>query len=230
MTPSVDGQIHTFEEHGLYDGLFLMRDDETGTYWDHMTGEAVYGPLTGSRLEVSNLRQSNPVQILGDAPEARVALSDRILWEDEQLGLTGLLASMGGRLSNMFSSTVEAEDDRRPTMDLGLGLWEGEVSRYYPYNVVLNAERAVLDTFQGRQVLVYLDPSTNALAAYYVDVTELDWDDDVLRLSDGSYIEGGVFYDASGERGAPGRPLQVFTRWYGFSLTFVGTEIYGEDR
>ncbi len=193
-----------------------------------MTGEAVYGPLTGTKLDVSNLLQSNVAQVLGNEPDALVALSDRILWEDEQLGLTGLLSSMGGKLGRMFSSTVDEEDDRRPTMDLGMGLWEGDESRYYPYDVVLNAGRAVLDTFEGKQVLVYLDPTAYALSAYYVDVTGFEWDDEVLRLSDGSYIDGGVLYDPTDDRGTPDRPLQVFTRWYGFSLTLPETEIYGE--
>ena len=228
MAPRIGDQLHTFEEHGLYDGLFLMRDDETETYWDHMTGEALYGPLTGTRLEVSNLLQSNVAQVLGDEPEAMVALSDRILWEDEQLGLTGLISSMGGKLGRMFSSTVDAEDDRRPTMDLGMGIWEGEAARYYPYDVVLAAGRAVLDTFQSKKVLVFLDPTAYALSAYYVDVTGFEWEDEILRLSDGSYIDGGVLYDSTDERGARDRPLQVFTRWYGFSLTFPETEIYGE--
>jgi hypothetical protein len=49
----------------------------------------------------------------------------------------------------------------------------------------------------------------------------------VLRFSDGTYIEGGVFHDASGERAQIERPLQIFTRWYGFSLTFPQTEIFG---
>ena len=40
MTPSIDGKTHAFAEHGLYDGLFLMMDEETGTFWDHLTGEA----------------------------------------------------------------------------------------------------------------------------------------------------------------------------------------------
>ncbi len=229
MAPSIDGQVHTFEERGLYDGLFLMRDDETETYWDHMTGEAVYGPLTGHQLEVANLLQSNVGQVLSTDPDVQVALSDRILWEEERLTLGGLIAGMGGGLSRMFSSTVEAEDDRRPTMDLGMGLWEGEVSRYYPYDVVLNSGKAVLDTFQGKTVLVYLDPTAFALAAYYMDIDGFEWDDDVLKLSDGSYVEDGVLYDADGERASGDRPLQVFTRWYGFSLTFPGTEIYGEN-
>jgi len=229
VTPSIDGTVHTFEEHGLYDGLFLMRDDQTETYWDHMTGEAVYGPLAGTRLEVSNLLQTNVGQVLGEAPDALVALSDRDMWKDEQLGLKGLLASAGRGLNSMFSSTVEEEDDRRPTMDLGMGIWEGETSRYYPHETVVAEGNAVLDTFMGRTLLVVLDPTAYALAGYYIDADSFEWDDKILRLSDGSYLEGGVMHDASGKRMSGGRPLQVFTRWYGFSLTFPDTEIYGES-
>ena len=68
-----------------------------------------------------------------------------------------------------------------------------------------------------------------ALAGYYIEAESFEWDGKVLRLSDGSYLEGGVMHDASGERMSAGRPLQVFTRWYGFSLTFPDTEIYGES-
>ena len=36
MTPRVDGEVHTFTEQGLYDGLFIMWDEESGTYWNHL--------------------------------------------------------------------------------------------------------------------------------------------------------------------------------------------------
>ncbi len=231
MTPSIDGNVHRFAEHGLYNGLFLMRDEESGTYWDHMTGEAVYGPLVGSTLEVSYLMQSTVAQVLGRDSEALIALSDqgRAMRTDEQMTLGGLLGSIGGRLSRLFSSTVEEEDDRRPTMDLGMGIWDGEEARYYPYDRITADGNAVLDNFAGRRVVVYLDPSAYALAAAYIDADGITWEDKVLRFSDGSYIEGGVFHDTSGERAQIERPRQVFTRWYGFALTFPETEIYGES-
>ncbi len=231
MTPSIDGNVHRFAEHGLYNGLFLMRDEESGTYWDHMTGEAVYGPLVGSTLEVSSLMQSTVAQVLGRDSEALIALSDqgRAMRTDEQMTLGGLLGSIGGRLSRLFSSTVEEEDDRRPTMDLGMGIWDGEEARYYPYDRITTEGNVVLDNLAGRRVVVYLDPSAYALAAAYIDTDGITWDDKVLRFSDGSYIEGGVFHDTSGERAQIERPRQVFTRWYGFALTFPETEIYGES-
>jgi hypothetical protein len=232
MTPSIDGSIHTVAEHGLYDGLFLLRDDETETFWDHMTGEAVYGPLVGRALEIANLRQTTAGQILAEDPDALIAVSDheRVEARDERVSLSGLLSRVGRGLSAMFSETVAEEDVRRPTMDLGLGVWSGDAAVYYPYDLVVDADRAVMDIFEGERILVYLDPAAYALAAIRLDAESVQWEGDVLRISNGSYIEDGVLRTASGESVRPDRPLQVFTRWYGFSLTFPDTEIYGDRR
>ena len=148
MAPSIDGVTHTFAEHGLYDGLFLMRDEETGTFWDHLTGEAVYGPGVGRVLEIANLLHSRADQVLANDPDALIALSDRAMRSDEDMEPRSLLARVGGRLSRMFRRTVKEEDDRLPTMDIGLGIWRGEEARYYSYERVVAEGRAVLDTFQ----------------------------------------------------------------------------------
>ncbi len=228
MAPRIGSEVHWFAEHGLYDGLFLMKDEETGTYWDHMTGRAVYGPLVGESLEVANLRQTTVEQVLAAAPDALIALSDQAMRSNDDLKVEGLLAGIRGRLNRMFSSTIDHEDARRPTMDLGIGIWAGDVARYYPHDVVRAQGRALVDTFDGEQVLIYMDPKTFVLSAVYVDGDDPQWSDQVLRLSDGSYVEGGLLYDGTGVRVRKDRPLQVFTRWYGFSLTFPQTEIYGE--
>jgi len=231
MAPTINGRAHTFAEHGLYDGLFLMRDEETGTFWDHMTGEAVYGPLVGSKLATANLLHSRVGQVLEAFPDAQVALSDRT-WRrgDEGMELDGLLSRADGQLNETFSRTVAEEDDRLPTMDLGMGIWNDENARYYAYERVVAEDNAIVDTFQGRRILIFLDPSAYVLNAFYVDADAAEWDDKKLRLSDGQYVEDGVLHDASGERALAERPLQVFTRWYGFALTFPDAEIYGSER
>ena len=230
MTPIIDGQVHTFVEHGLYNGLFLMRDDESQTFWDHLTGEAVYGPRVGTTLEVGNLLHTKVAQVLESDPDAQIALSDRNMRSDEDMELGGLLARAGRRLSRMFGSTVAEEDDRRPTMDLGIGVWEGDEARYYAYELVTAEGNVVMDTFQGRRIAVFLDPSAYVLSSFFVDADKAEWDDRVLRFSNGQYIEGGVLHDSNGERTDAARPLQIFTRWYGFALTFPSTTIYGEER
>jgi hypothetical protein len=235
MTPSIDGVAHTFAEHGLYDGLFLMRDEETGTYWDHLTGEAVYGPEAGKVLEVANLLHSRAGQVLANHPDALIALSGLALRTDEEMKTPGLLARVRGRLARMFSSTIKEEDDRLPTMDIGLGLWIGEEGRYYSYERVVAEGKAVLDTFQGRRTLVFLDPASYVLSSFLVaadgpvGVDGLRWDGDIIRLSNGQYVERSILYDPDGTRVAAARPLQIFTRWYGFALTFPDAEIYGDE-
>ena len=230
MAPEIDGVTHTFAEHGLYDGLFLMRDEETGTFWDHLTGEAVYGPQVGTVLEIANLLHSRADQVLANDPGALIALSDRAMRTDEDMEPRSLLARVGGRLSRMFRTTVKEEDDRLPTMDIGLGIWDAEEARYYSYERVVAEDEAVLDTFQGQRLLVFLDPSSYVLSSFLVDAESLRWHDDVLRLSNDQYVEGSILYDPDGTRAEAARPLQIFTRWYGFALTFPEAEIYGEER
>lgn len=228
MTPRIDGDVHWFAEQGLFDGLFLMRDEESGTFWDHMTGDAVYGPLVGESLEVQPLTMTTAQRALANHPDALITLSDRAIRRDSDMKVGGLLSGIAGRLNAFFQSTVEEEDDRRPTMDLGLGLWTDEEATYYPMDRVRNEGRAVVDTFDDKNVLVFIDPQTFVLSAFIVAGHDPEWDGDVLRLSDGSRVEEGVLYGPSGQRVDGARPLQVFTRWYGFSLTFPETEIWGE--
>ncbi|MGB1288890.1 MAG: hypothetical protein ACPG7F_20320, partial [Aggregatilineales bacterium] len=55
MMPIIDGKVHHFHAGGLYNGLILLRDAETGSYWDHITGEAVYGALKGTKLAIDGV-------------------------------------------------------------------------------------------------------------------------------------------------------------------------------
>ena len=99
MAPSVGDEVHWFAEQGLYDGLFLMKDDETGTFWDHMTGRAVYGPLVGETLAVSaGLVQTTVERVLRSNPDALITISDQAIRTDENMkvgGARGLLAVSG---------------------------------------------------------------------------------------------------------------------------------------
>ena len=41
-------------------------------------------------------------------------------------------------------------------------------------------------------------------------------------------VRNGRLYDPSGEELPAEQPLHLFARWYGFSLTFPGCEVYGD--
>ncbi len=47
----MDARQLTFEPAQARDGVTLMRDLETGSHWQVLTGQAIEGPLFGQRLE-----------------------------------------------------------------------------------------------------------------------------------------------------------------------------------
>ena len=49
-TRELDGQRLTFHLAGINDQNFIMRDDQTGTYWQQISGMAISGPLKGRQL------------------------------------------------------------------------------------------------------------------------------------------------------------------------------------
>jgi hypothetical protein len=48
---TVNGRTLHFHLAGINNQNFIMRDEETGTWWQQVSGEAVLGPLKGQRLK-----------------------------------------------------------------------------------------------------------------------------------------------------------------------------------
>ena len=46
------GRVLNFYLAGINNQNFLMRDKETGTWWQQITGKAIFGPLKGAALEL----------------------------------------------------------------------------------------------------------------------------------------------------------------------------------
>ena len=228
LTPLVEGEVHHFESRGLYDGLSTLWDEETGSIWNHITGEAVYGPLKGYQLPVYNLLHTNAETALASDPDLRIAISDRPMREPKGRNYVQRLFDRFRELTDRLQGTILEEDERRPAMEVGFGIWTEARARYYPLQAILEAGEALVDEFDGRPMVVYVDPSSRAPSAFYAGSTEARWEGGDLRLDGGLVLRDGSLLDANGERVPLERPLQLFTRWYGFALTFPAAEIYGE--
>ncbi len=218
----MDGKTRHFVVTGVYDALFVMRDTETNTLWNHVTGEAVYGPLLGRKLTISNLLQMSVKQALARDPDTTVAISSR--------PFTGRGHQLGADrdLSGRFVGSIGAEDMRRPRMELGLGIWSDRTHRYYPMPAIRKRGEAFFDVFDNRKVLIYVDPETATPAALFVDAREARMHGTEIVLDDGRAIRSSVFVGRDGQPEAVEYPQQIFTRWYGFALTFPGSEIFGQ--
>ena len=241
MVPTIDGQAHHFSVVGLYNGLFVMQDAETKTMWNHITGEAVYGPLVGRTLgPIGNLLQMNVKQALEMDRGMQIAISDRVYFADGRkfgtasgFGPAGVAGPRGepnpnAALTDRFIGTIGKEDLRRPRMELGLGVWTGTTRRYYPVERIREHRRAFIDRLDGRRILIYMDPDTNNPVALFVNAAGAKMQDNEVRLDNGAVVRSGVLFDRTGKRQAMERPQQIFTRWYGFALTFPGSEVFGQ--
>ena len=51
FSPVVEGRTFHFSAGGLYDGVVILVDDETQSYWNHITGRCLHGPMKGARIE-----------------------------------------------------------------------------------------------------------------------------------------------------------------------------------
>lgn len=247
MVPTIDGKLHHFTNAGLYNGLFTLYDAETHTLWNHVTGEAEYGPLVGRTLgPPGNQLQMNVKQALEQDPKTEIAISDRVYFAGgKQFGTAGGIGAGRGRgqgaanqgpggpnpdavMSDRFVGTLGTEDQRRPRMELGLGVWTATTRRYYPVARIREHGGAFLDRLDGWAVLIYIDPESNTPAALFVKAASAKMQDKDVVLDNGSAVRSGVFMDREGKRLAMDRPQQIFTRWYGFALTFPGGEVFGQ--
>jgi hypothetical protein len=223
-TPVVNGKILHFLARGPYDGISIVGDTETGSLWNHITGIAVYGPLKGYRRPVYNLLHTTAKAALEAFPHLEIAISDRPILKTGNVIKTRMAGDI--KLSDIFQGTIAKEDDRRPTMDVGLGIWNDNRARYYPMETVIRAGKVVVDALDDRNLVVYVEPASGALAAFYVDSGSAQWAGEVLQLEGGVVYSRGKLIDPAGQQQDFERPMQVFTRWYGFALTFPGTGIY----
>jgi hypothetical protein len=223
LVPSIDGsEMLHFENVGLYDGLFVMQDVESKTLWNHISGEALYGPHVGRTLgPVGNLLQMNAEEALEFDPTMRVAISDRPF-----SGMGRNFLDENAELMEMFIETLGEEDTRRPRMDMGLGIWTAETRRYYPMEDIRDAG-AIIDELDGREILVFIDPQSATPTALFVNARSATVEGREVHLDTGDIVRAGALFDAAGNRLDSERPQQIFTRWYGYALTFPGAEVFG---
>lgn len=113
-------------------------------------------------------------------------------------------------------------------MELGLGVWTAATRRYYPVARIREHGGAFLDRLDGRAVLIYIDPESNTPAALFVKSASAKMQDNDVLLDKGSVVRTSVLLDRAGKRLVMERTQQIFTRWYGFALTFPGSEAFGQ--
>ncbi|MFQ5767789.1 MAG: DUF3179 domain-containing (seleno)protein [Acidobacteriota bacterium] len=149
LTPVLEGRVRHLSAGGLFNGLVLLVDDETGSYWDHVTGEALHGPLKGHRLSTWPVKITRAAAAIRAQPDLQLLESRRRLlggWLD---GLIRWQIGSRGLLPFFFHRTMGRKDRRLSMMEHGLGvIVEGE-GRFYP---AADLKHGLTDVWKGRRL------------------------------------------------------------------------------
>lgn len=189
--PMVDDKLYHFSAGGLYNGTVLLIDDETRSYWNHMTGECLHGSLKGKKLDAFPLEITNYKTALTNYPEISIFIS--------KMGFKGKLMDFfikkvhfsKGFLPPGFKKTMGKIDERLPALSHGLGIFFDNFSKFYPYEKIGAGIEEMID---GRRIIVKVRDGDNVPYAKWQDSDKI--------------------------------PLQIFTRWYGFSFSFPDCDLF----
>jgi hypothetical protein len=186
-----------------------MRDEETGTWWQQVTGEAILGPLKGRRL--------NPV--LHDELSFGIWKNEkpggRVLRPDERVAAKGEYAPADWeeRMARVKVVTRSEAGDALEPRALVIGVRLNKSSKAYPL-AALQKQSPVIDTVGGVPVLILLGQDNRSVRAYErtVDGRKLEFfrkaEDALPRLVD---AETGSEWDFNGRAASgpfAGRQLQ----------------------
>jgi hypothetical protein len=81
---TVDGRVLHFRLAGINNQNFIMRDEETGSWWQQVSGKAIHGPLQGHQLKSVFHDEVSFAIWKGEQPNGRVLKPDeKIVAKDE---------------------------------------------------------------------------------------------------------------------------------------------------
>lgn len=229
--PTLDGRPLHFQRRGAYDGLMLIYDEETGSYWQHITGEALHGSSAGRQIHMlTDTRQMTAAEAVARHPGARLLVHELTPVQKKISGAMETMRAHPERTEAGILASIGEEDKRRPRFELGLGVvWETHGSMFVPLVMLHTRNNLVMTTFGGRRLLIYLAPDAIAPTAIFVESQKARWVGDSIQLDGGAHIRNDVYHAADGTIQTPERPTQLLMRWFGFALTFPNSAILEPD-
>ena len=153
----VNGRPLHFYLAGINNQNFLMRDKETGTWWQQITGKAIYGPLKGSSLDLvlsdeltfgEWKAEVTNGQVLAEVPKYVKEYDSK--WEPEVAKLPVVISFPGTELKSR---------------DVVVGLELDGPGRAYPWDTLVK-QSPVVDQVRGTPLLVVIGPDGKSFRVF----------------------------------------------------------------
>jgi uncharacterized protein DUF3179 len=153
----VNRRVLHFYLAGINNQNFLMRDKETGSWWQQITGKAIFGPLRGASLDLvlsDELTFGQWKSEVSDgkvlAPVPKYEKKYESNWESEVAKLPVVISFPGTELKSR---------------DVVVGLELDGASRAYPWDTLLK-QSPVVDRVRGVPLLVAVGPDGKSFRVF----------------------------------------------------------------
>jgi Protein of unknown function (DUF3179) len=157
---TVDGRVLHFHLAGINNQNFIMRDEETGSWWQQVNGEAIFGSLKGKRLKPVFLDELTFDTWKREQPQGRV------LRPDEQIAASGKYAPADWE-ERMLRVPV-ATQTSAPVLDkreLVAGINLNGAAAAYPI-AALKMQNPIIDTLGSTPLIVVMSEDGQSVRAF----------------------------------------------------------------
>ena len=230
----IDGKEYTCGVSGkLIMNVLVMYDRQTDSLWSQLLGEAVQGPLEGTKLTFVESLQTTWAEWKALYPDT-VAL--RKSFQGNFDGYSGYYQSGS---AGVIGQT--RQDDRLGIKEFVVGVELGNVTKAYPFRV-LNDEPVVNDELNGQTLLVVFDPgsATGAVFSREVDGRVLTFElqtsgglDDMRLVDEETETLWSAFTGEALEGPLAGAQLErvrsTSSFWFGWKDFYPETAVYGSE-
>lgn len=195
----IDGRKLSFHLAGINNQNFLMQDEQTGSWWQQVTGEAISGPLAGRQLELVFHDEISFGLWKQEHPAGRVLRpDDSAPWREFSKDWEADTAKL---------PVVTPTDPRDPfgPRELIVGVSLRGAAKAYPLST-LQRQSPVLDTFAGTPLLLVVGDDGRSVRVFE-------------RVVDGRELQ--LFARAGGP------PLRLVDAGTGSEWSFAGEAVSG---
>jgi hypothetical protein len=171
----VAGRRLTFHLAGINNQNFLMRDEETGSYWQQISGLAISGPLKGRQLTLVLSDELTFATWKAEEPGGQV-LKDVAKYTPEYEAKDWDLR-MGRQ-----AAVIQFPEHGMKSRDLILGIHTSGASRAFLYDRVIQ-EKLVKSYVGDQAVLIVVGPDGQSVRAFRDRIAGVDGVPDFYRIT-----------------------------------------------
>jgi hypothetical protein len=167
FNPLVDGQRLTFEPVSVHRRNMVMRDRETGTIWQHETGEALMGKYRGKTLEILGSELSNWKAWRTEHPETTVCTLSKGYRHPSPLGpVFERLLDHGPE--HLVGPGLFGLDHRLGQHAFIAGIFIDDIATAYPLDVLQN-QLIIHDQVGSHPIVIFYDAFSDRVRCFSMD-------------------------------------------------------------